>query len=94
MGDIRYNKYYDTFNKLRLNDMKERFFNVVLISSSGTYTRQLGTTNGDMFNAQELEQTVIEQLQQGGENVTHVAVSHWNEFDSKRDFEQFIKKTP
>lgn len=74
--------------------MKERFFNVVLISSSGTYTRQLGTTNGDMFNAQELEQMVIGQLQKGGENITHVAVSHWNEFNNKRDFEQFIKKAP
>lgn len=73
--------------------MNERYFNVVLIGDTGTYVRQLGTVNGEMFNAEAVEQAVVKQLNEGGVMISSVGVTHWTEFKSKSDFEQFISKS-
>lgn len=74
--------------------MKERFFRVVLTGGNGTYVRNIKMINGEMFNAQFLEQSVLDDERKKGRRIDSVTVLHWQEFKSKSDFEQFRKTTP
>lgn len=74
--------------------MQDRYFHVVIKVPSGVHTRQLAMENGEMFNAQEVEQNVVEDMRKKGVSVASAAVIDWKEFKSESDFEQFIKIAP
>lgn len=66
---------------------KKRFFYVVCISSNSTHT-MTKTTDGEMFSGKE----VIYHIAKRESKEPHqVVISHWQEFESEQDYEDFHK---
>lgn len=72
----------------------KRFFYVVVMTDIKGYCfRKVVTTGGAMFNAELLQNSIVNELNNDGvsEPVKRAYVMHWTEFENEKDYESFIK---